>query len=384
MNKKRFRTIGIIFFLFFVVIFFCTYTIMNIFLELNPQEPDAKSRKVTISSQKNELPGMQKEPVTTKLESSIDYKTAGVDELNSVPILMYHRIYNMTNAETEYTGGNVDPDGYNRTCEAFEADLENYYSMGYRMIRLTDYIDGKIDTAFGYSPLILTFDDGIRDAVLEGFTEDGTPIFDPTCAIGILEKMKKKYPDFNVTATFFVNGGLFENGENDRAVIQWMVENGYDIGNHTWNHAHLNECTAEEIEYQVGSIYKLLDSIIPGKYVNIVALPFGSPEHISEDTPQYKKIFEGTYDGFSYSSKASLLCAWTRSFSPFNKQFDITAIRRIRGYDNNGVFFDIQDNFEALNAGTRYISDGDPDTIVIHKEDEKWLGKTYGHKVITY
>ena len=369
MNKKRFRTIGIIFFLCIVVMFLSTYAIMNIFLELYTQELDAKS---------------QKEPVTTMPESSIDYKTAGVDELNSVPILMYHRIYNMTNAETDYTGGNVDPDGYNRTCEAFEADLENYYSMGYRMIRLTDYIDGKIDTAFGYSPLILTFDDGIRDAVLEGFTENGTPIFDPTCAIGILEKMKKKYPDFNVTATFFVNGGLFENGENDRAVIRWMVENGYDIGNHTWNHAHLNECTAEEIEYQVGSIYKLLDSIIPGKYVNIVALPFGSPEHISEDAPQYRKIFEGTYDSFSYSSKASLLCAWTRSFSPFNKQFDVTAIRRIRGYDNNGVFFDIQDNFEALNAGTRYISDGDPDTIVIHKKDEKWLGKTYGHKVITY
>lgn len=81
-----------------------------------------------------------------------EYKSAGVNELNSVPILMYHRVYGMTNAETEYTGGNVDKDGYNRTSEAFEADLRSYYAMGYRMMRLNDYVDGYIDVPFGYSP----------------------------------------------------------------------------------------------------------------------------------------------------------------------------------------------------------------------------------------
>jgi len=321
---------------------------------------------------------------TASDEMAEKYRSAGVDELNSVPIMMYHRIFDMKNEETGYTGGNVDPDGYNRTSEALEADLESFYQMGYRMIRLADYIDGKIDTEFGYSPLILTFDDGIRDVVLERFEDDGTPVFDPTCAIGILEKMKKKYPDYHVTATFFVNGGLFENGEDDRAVIKWLVDNGYDVGNHTWNHANLRECNADEIEFQVGSIYKLLDEIIPGRYVNIVALPFGAPEQITDEDLKYQKIFKGTYEGFSYTSKASLLCAWTRSFSPFNKDIDLTAIRRIRGYDNNGKEFDIEDNFSALNAGTRYISDGNPDTIVIRREDEEWLGNTFGHQVISY
>ena len=321
---------------------------------------------------------------TASDEMAEKYRSAGVDELNSVPIMMYHRIFDMKNEETGYTGGNVDPDGYNRTSEALEADLESFYQMGYRMIRLADYIDGKIDTEFGYSPLILTFDDGIRDVVLERFEDDGTPVSDPTCAIGILEKMKKKYPDYHVTATFFVNGGLFENGEDDRAVIKWLVDNGYDVGNHTWNHANLRECNADEIEFQVGSIYKLLDEIIPGRYVNIVALPFGAPEQITDEDLKYQKIFKGTYEGFSYTSKASLLCAWTRSFSPFNKDIDLTAIRRIRGYDNNGKEFDIEDNFSALNAGTRYISDGNPDTIVIRREDEEWLGNTFGHQVISY
>ena len=56
----------------------------------------------------------------TTTESSVeitytaeDLRKAGVNELNSVPILMYHRIYNMKNSETKYTGGNVDKDGYN-------------------------------------------------------------------------------------------------------------------------------------------------------------------------------------------------------------------------------------------------------------------------------
>ena len=351
-------------------------------------QADANTDAADVPAGEGSAEAVTKAPTTVVASSAShttdEYRAAGVDELNSVPILMYHRIYDMTNDETDYTGGNVDADGYNRTSEAFEADLEMYYEMGYRMIRLTDFLDGKIDTEFGYSPLILTFDDGIRDVVVEGFEDDGTPIFDPSCAIAILEKIKNKYPDFNVTATFFVNCQMFENGEDDPAVMKWMVDNGYDIGNHTWDHAMLGECDADEIEYQVGALYKKLNDIIPGQYVNIVALPYGSPESMDEDEPQYNKIFSGTYEGFDYTSKGALLCAWTRSYSPFMSEFDITAIRRIRGYDNNGEEFDIQMNFEQLNAGTRYISDGDPNTIVIHAEDEKWLGDTFGLEVIKY
>lgn len=324
---------------------------------------------------------------TTKAKkdyTSADYEAAGVNELNSVPILMYHRIYDKKSSETGYTGGNVDAEGYNRTAEAFEADLDFYYEQGYRMIRLTDYIDGNIDVEFGKSPIILTFDDGDRNAVVTGFEDDGTPIFDPTCAVGILEKYKEKYPDFNVTATFFLNGGLFMNKEDDAKVLKWMVDNGYDIGNHTWSHPHLPECSAAEIEEEVGSLYKKLDELIPGQYVNIVALPFGQPASTKDD-PKFEKIFSGSHDGKEYTTKAALLCAWTRAFSPFVTEFDHTCIRRIRGYDNNGTEFDIKQNFDQLADGKRYISDGDPDTIVIRKDEEEgWLDNTFGKEVIRY
>ena len=342
----------------------------------------------TIESSLTETTESVPETTAKKIYTAEEYKAAGINELNSVPILMYHRIYGMTNAETSYTGGNVDKDGYNRTSEAFEADLRMYYQQGYRMMRLTDYVDGNINVEFGYSPLILTFDDGIRDVVVQGWNTDGSPIFDPTCAIAILEKIKAEYPDYNVTATFFLYSILFENGEeNDYKVIKWLVDNGYDIGNHTLDHTKLGGCEPEEIEKQVGAMYKKLDQIIPGQYVNIIALPYGSPESMSEDSPQYSKNFSGTYEGFSYTTKAALLCAWTRSYSPFVRDYNRTAIRRIRAYDNGGDDWDIAMNFEQLNNGKRYISDGDPDTIVFPASDNDsgdWLKTTYGHQVITY
>ncbi|MBR5616343.1 MAG: hypothetical protein IKW66_05935, partial [Clostridia bacterium] len=71
----------------------------------------------------------------------------------------------------------------------------------------------------------------------------------------------------------------------------------------------------------------------------------------------------------------------------FVRDYNNNAIRRIRAYDNNGKDWDIQMNFEQLNEGKRYISDGDPNTIVFPEADNAsgtWLKNTFGHQVITY
>lgn len=311
-----------------------------------------------------------------------DYKNNNVNELGEIPIMMYHGIHNKKNSDTEYIGGNVDKDGYQRTTEAFINDLEFYYKEGYRMVRLNDFVDGNIDVELGKSPIILTFDDGLSNNLkVIGLDENDNIIIDPNSAVGILESFKKKYPDYNVTATFFVNGGLFNQKEYNEKILKWLVDNGYDIGNHTYTHVDFSKATTTKSEEEVGRIYSILDEIIPNKYINIVALPFGSPYKLEHENMQH--IFESNYNNTKYETKAALRVGWKAESSPFSNDFNSKFLKRIRAYDNNGKEFDIEMNFNLLSK-TRYISDGDINTIVIPKENENLLLNNFNKKIKLY
>lgn len=297
-----------------------------------------------------------------------------INELGTVPIMMYHGIINKPSDQTEYTGGNVDKDGYNRTTEAFYKDLEFYYENGYQMIRLNDYVNGKIDVDYKKSPIILTFDDGNDNNIkVTGLDEDGNIIIDENSAVGILEKFKKEHPDFNVTATFFVNGTLFNQPEYDEKIIKWLVENGYDVGNHTENHLDIKKSSSEQVQKEIVSVYQQLEEIIPDKYVKIIALPFGSP--YSKDHSNYKYVLNSTYNNKSYETIAALRVGWEPEVSPFHKDFDKTFLKRVRAYDNNGEEFDIEMVFNMLET-KRYISDGNVDTIVTSQDNSDLIGDT--------
>ena len=314
------------------------------------------------------------------ISKGINYEELKVDESGNVPIMMYHGIHNVT--DNEYTGGNVDKDGYQRTTEAFIKDLEFYYKSGYRMIRLEDYVNGIIDVEAGYSPIIITFDDGLSNNLkVTGLDSNGNIIIDPNCAVGVLESFKQKYPDYNVTATFFINGGLFNQSEYNEKILNWLIDNGYDIGNHTYSHVDFTTVSKDKSVQEVGSMYNLLDKYIPGKYVNIVALPFGSP--YDKDHENFNSILSGVYNDKEYNTIATLRVGWEADYSPFNKSFDKTFLKRIRAYDNNGKEFDIEMNFDIL-ENNRYISDGDKNTITIPKDKEDKINNLYNLNVKTY
>lgn len=324
----------------------------------------------------------EEEKIPEKKLTVEDYQNNSVNELGEVPIMMYHGIHNKSNSETDYIGGNIDKDGYQRTSEAFRNDLEFYYNEGYRMISLDSYVDGNIDTELGKSPIILTFDDGLENNIkVTGLDEKGNIIIDPNSAVGILESFKKKYPDYHVTATFFVNGGLFQQDEYNEKILKWLVDNGYDIGNHTNTHVDFTKVDAARSNEEVGKVYELLDKIIPGKYVNIVALPFGSPYNLDHDNMTY--ILNTNYNNKDYVTKSTLRVGWKAESSPFNADFNPKFLKRIRAYDNNGVEFDIEMNFKLLKT-SRYISDGNKDTIVIPTSKEELIGNTYEKEVIKY
>lgn len=289
------------------------------------------------------------------------YEEKKVNELGNVPIMMYHGI--IDTVDNQYTGGNVDKNGYNRTAKAFRDDLEFYYSNGYRMIRLNDYVNGIIDVPLGYSPIILTFDDGDKNNFnVLGKNDDGSLQIDPNCAIGILEEFKKKYPDFGVTATFFVMDGIFNQSTYNEEILNYLVSHGYDVGNHTTIHPDFTTISITKTQEVVGKMYQKLDKLLPDKYVKIVALPYGSPYKKTHDNFPY--IMKGNYDGYEYETEAALRVGWEPELSPFHKDFDKTFLKRCRAYDNDGKEFDIKMVFTNLEKN-RYISDGDKDTVVI-------------------
>lgn len=296
------------------------------------------------------------------------YNEYNVNELGRVPIMMYHGIHNIDNDLTNYVGGNVDIDGYQRTVESFRNDLDFYYNSGYKMVRLIDYVNGVIDVPLGHSPIVITFDDGLKSNFnVIGVDSNGEIIIDPDCAVGILEEFKNKYPDFNVTATFFLNGGLFEQDEYNYKILKWLVDNGYDIGNHSYSHVDFSKISSSDTVNEIGSMYKLFSNVVGDRYVDIVALPFGSP--YKKEHENFNFILNGNYDGFNYNTISTLRVGWESDYSPFSNKFDKTFIKRIRAYDNNGRDFDIEYNFNLLKEN-RYISDGDKNTIVFPEKLE--------------
>ena len=307
------------------------------------------------------------------------YREKKVNELGKVPIMMYHGI--VDTEETQYIGGNIDKNGYNRKASSFRADLEFYYKSGYRMIRLNDYVNGIVDVEIGYSPIILTFDDGDKNNFnVLGKKEDGTLEIDPNCAVGILEEFKKKYPDFNVTATFFVMDGLFNQSMYNEDILNYLVDHGYDVGNHTTIHPDFTTIGTSKTQEVVGKMYQKLDKYLKDKYVKIVALPFGSPYKKTHEN--YAYILKGNYDGYEYETEAALRVGWEPEVSPFHKDFDKEFLKRCRAYDNNGKEFDIEMVFKNL-ENNRYISDGDKDLIVIREKDQDKINSKYDN-IITY
>ena len=303
-----------------------------------------------------------------------------INELGNIPIMMYHGIENVPSDETEFIGGNVDKDGYNRTAEAFRNDLDFYYESGYRMIRLSDYVDGKIDCEEGKSPIVLTFDDGnVNNISIKKIDENGNIIIDENSAVGILEEYKKKYSDFNVTATFFITKKLFRQNDSKK-IIKWLIEHGYDIGNHTYEHVDLSKKDIFFAQTDVAMQYENLSTIIGNKYVNIVALPLGKPNNFED--PILQSIYDFELNGKIYTTKAFMKVGWKPERSPFHRSVNIKYLMRVRAYDSNGEEFDLTNTFKTLESN-RFVSDGDAEKITINAADKNKLGNTYGLKVET-
>lgn len=313
-----------------------------------PEPPKEEVAASELPSENNSETEEAAQADTDVVYSADELKDKSVNELGLVMVLMYHSV---DYPEATWT----------RTPENLRKDLETLYEKGYRAISLNDYAGGNITTEIGYTPVVITFDDG-NENNFKTISENGEKKIDPKCAIGVLEKFKEDHPDFNMTATFFLNGNPFNN-EDVEYKLKYLVENGYDIGNHTYNHLSLGKSDISDGVKNLALQKKMINKYLPDYEVNTLALPFGERP---KDENLYAKIKESSYEGTSYKNDAILLVGWDPYKSPYHVKFDPHNIHRVRASEMNVDDVGIYNWLEYFDQGkkTRYISDGNPDTVV--------------------
>ena len=152
-------------------------------------------------------------------------KSLKPNELGLVPVLMHHQIrahgsvYDMTAAQLRSRAdaplaGRLLPDHRRRSRRRAGSHVPK-----------------------GRSPVVLTFDDATNNQV--AFRPDGS--LDPSSGLGVLEAFAKTHHDFPAAATFYVPRNAFDgNGRTPASTLSWLVEHGFELGNHTKDHIPLN------------------------------------------------------------------------------------------------------------------------------------------------
>ena len=272
----------------------------------------------------------------------------GANELGRVMILEYHKI-------------DYPEERWTRTPENFRRDLETLYAGGYRLQSLNGLVEGRITVPAGTTPVVLTFDDSSAGQ-FRYIDRNGTPEIDPKSGVGVLEAFIRERPDFGRAATFFVLPGakppndLFNQKELQGRKLRWLVEQGYEIGNHTLWHANLGKYDEKVVRQQLAEAQVWVQRYVPDYQFRTLALPHGVyPKDVSW-------AVNGTVKGTTYRHEAILMVAGGAAPSPFARAFDPIRLPRIQAVEQDLRYW--LNHFERT-PGDRFISDGNADTITI-------------------
>lgn len=297
-------------------------------------------------------------PVTTTKGLSLEERKKAIDtaaikpnELGEIMVLMYHRI------------GDEDLE-YDRSKASFRKDLQALYDRGFRSVSVDDYVHSRFDIPAGTTPVLFTFDDGDITHFKVARNAKGELIPDPDCAVGILDAFYKEHPDFGRNAIFYLNAGAFGEPEHLEWKLNYLLDHGYEIGNHTYGHDFLNNLNASEVQESIGRNIKFYKNICDRVEMKSMALPYG----ISPAEELEHLAVKGEYDGLSYHNEVLFLVGWRPTWPLYIKGLNPTGINRVQSGEMEHQMWWWLDVYED-NPENRFISDGDPEIISI---PESW------------
>lgn len=309
------------------------------------------------------------------------------NELGSIPIIMYHVITLDPTLEGEMY----------RTVDEFKADLQWLYNNDFYVISMNELLSHQIDVPAGKHPVVLTFDDGsvMQFGFIEGKNGKLTP--DPHSAVGILEGFYAKHPDFGRGGHFAIQVGnqfSWPNWEQEHLFeekIDFMIENGYEIGNHTETHHDLMYADVPTMMYEIGEPTLWANERLgesSTNAMNVLTLPFGAYPHPEANPDGHALLRTGfDYEGQPIPIDGVLLVCCTAAPSPASSAWNPMAIPRMAGDEIELGYFQDQ---VAAGEVTPYTSDGEPSFITVPSEQAYDLVESTivnvgeGQRVIVY
>lgn len=286
------------------------------------------------------------------VEDSVVHQIYGIDNRNiknaklpekmtqnhegDIMVLMYHDL-------------NYYNDRYRRTEGAIRADIINLYNRGYLPISIKDYYRNNIDIKEGYTPYVLTFDDGTPSKI--ALNRDGS--LNEICAFSVLRELEKELPDFKAKATIFVSS-KYPFGQVDliSQKLNMIIESGMIVGNHTLTHADFSK-HPDKIEEEIALQKQNLESYINSDYnINIFSIPYSVS--LSED--EHERVKKGEYNGINYENKIILGGIPNPALAPgkFNQDKYIIPRISVPGVATDRRFYDYIKYYDK-NPEKRYV-----------------------------
>jgi peptidoglycan/xylan/chitin deacetylase (PgdA/CDA1 family) len=284
------------------------------------------------------------------------------NELGVVPILEYHVITTNPDEEAQFV----------RTADDMRADLQWLYDNNFHTVPLRDVVNNTIAIPAGKHPVALTFDDGSSTQFSFVENEHGELVPHPDCAVGILEAFFAAHPDFGRGGHFglLINNQFAWPDESQMPYFEqkvaWLVEHGYEIGNHTMHHTNLTDIPNREFKSTIAEPMLWANEVVgdrPENASTILTLPYGTLPDPELHPDQDKAIRRGfNYQGHRIHLSAALLVGADPTVSPASTQWDPYRIPRIQAFDESIDYW-----FGQFASGGQvlYTSDGDPHTIAV-------------------
>lgn len=308
----------------------------------------------------------------------VDYSVVQPNESGDIPIVMFHNfIENLDDTTDNF---------YTTSFTEFEALLETLYNDGYRLISMRDFIDHNISVPAGKKAMVFSFDDG-SSGQFNLIEENGKLIVNPKSAVGVMLKFNEKYPDFGLKGIFYLNMNLedktFEGAGTIKERLEILLSYGFEIGNHSWGHFDFSTSTSkQQINEKLGKNEKRLREIMDDAKFYSFALPFGA----RASSELRDAMVNGMFEGVEYNNQTIMAVGAQPSMPSIAVNYDPTYVGRIRAQGKVQEDFDLTYWLPKMTNARMYISDGDPNTVVVPETMAAKIDteKLNGKKFITY